>query len=294
MPFDVERAVVAAVEPLVVELERTRARLDTAAAELAALRADLAAARGELGELAGLVRRQADANAVLQADAMADLARAAADLVALRGLVERQRAELDTVKAQPTYLDAPRWTAGVYRQGVIRQHFHGQYFVALADTAAEPGDGVAWRRLGLHGFRYRGPHVEGIDYDEGDLITREGSLLVQSGGKLQWLALQGKPGPRGIPGGRGEAGDRGPAGPPGTIGPTGKPGLAGSPGAPGMPGRAAAEMLSLQLDGQSLAVVMSDGRRLAVPLEIADPADLEGRPASRRGLPARDNGRGPS
>lgn len=94
-------------------------------------------------------------------------------------------------------LDAPTWAPGVHRKGAIVQHFLGQYFEAVADTASEPGDGVSWQRLGTHGFRYRGLYVAGAAYELGDLVARDGSMLLHTGGKLTWLALRGKPGPRG-------------------------------------------------------------------------------------------------
>jgi hypothetical protein len=109
--------------------------------------------------------------------------------------LEALRGELATLKAHR--LDAPAWAPGVYRQGAIVQHFLGQYFEAAADTAAEPGDGVSWRRLGLHGFRYRGLYIEGADYEAGDLVARDGGMLVQTGATLTWLAIRGR---RGKPG----------------------------------------------------------------------------------------------
>ena len=131
----------------------------------------------------------------------AELAQLKADWPNLEPLVlelDATRAELDALKAHR--LDAPAWSAGVYRQGAIVQHFHGQYFEAVADTAAEPGDGVAWRRLGLHGFRYRGLYIDGAEYETGDLVARDGSMLLQTAGQLTWLAIRGKAGPRGAPG----------------------------------------------------------------------------------------------
>ena len=108
---------------------------------------------------------------------------------------DAMRSELEALKGHR--LDAPAWAVGVYRQGAIVQHFHGQYFEAAADTAAEPGDGVAWRRLGLHGFRYRGLYIDGAEYETGDLVARDGSMLLQTAGQLTWLAIRGKRGPPG-------------------------------------------------------------------------------------------------
>lgn len=104
------------------------------------------------------------------------------ELEALRGAL---------AQVQRQALDAPAWAPGVHRKGAIVQHFHGQYFEAAADTAAEPGDGVAWRRLGLHGFRYRGLYIDGAEYETGDLVARDGGMLLQTESTLTWLAIRG-------------------------------------------------------------------------------------------------------
>lgn len=108
--------------------------------------------------------------------------------------IEELRREVEGLRAR---LDAPTWTAGVHRKGVVVQHFHGQYFEAEADTAIEPGDGLAWKRLGTAGFRYRGLYVEGAEYDDGDLIARDGGTMFVTGGRLHWMTIRGQPGPRG-------------------------------------------------------------------------------------------------
>jgi len=186
--------------------------------ELEALRRDLAALKAEAPDLEPLV---------IELDAM--------------------RAELDALKAHR--LDAPAWAAGVYRQGVVVQHFHGQYFEAVADTAAEPGDGVAWRRLGLHGFRYRGLYCDGVEYDVGDLVGRDGSMMLQTGGALTWLALRGKDGKRGAPGH------------------DGAPGAPGRAGERGERGTAGANLVKLEAEAGVLFAVWSDGRRAPMALE---------------------------
>ena len=143
---------------------------------------------------------------VLKVEAMVDeLARLKADRLEAAALeplahdLEAVRAELARLKVPG--LDAPAWSIGdVHRKGDVVQHFHGQYFEATVDTAAEPGDGVAWRRLGLHGFRYRGLYIDGAEYEIGDLVARDGSMLLQTAGQLTWLAIRGKQGRRGEPG----------------------------------------------------------------------------------------------
>jgi hypothetical protein len=168
--------------------------------------------------------------------------------------LEAVRAELAELKAHR--LDVPAWAPGVYRLGAVVQHFHGQYFKAAADTAAEPGDGVAWARLGLHGFRYRGLHVDGADYQPGDLVARDGAMLLQTAGALVHLTL------------RGRDGARGPRGSDGQVGAPGRPGDTGARGADG------AALVKLEAAGGLLFAVMSDGRRDPIALEAVQ---LEGR-----------------
>lgn len=150
-------------------------------------------------------------------------------------------------------LDAPAWSQGVYRQGAVVQHFHGQYFEAQADTAAEPGDGVAWRRLGLHGFRYRGDFVAGAEYDAGDLVSSQGGLKLQTAaGRLEHVTVRGRKGEPGDPGRPGE------------------PGEPGQPGRPGEPGKPGASLVTLEAEGGVLFAVMDDGRRTAIALEAVE------------------------
>jgi len=178
---DLEQQLQQAIEPLVLELEALRREVAALKAveppDVEPLAAEIAALQDDLAALKAAPRVVAD-----------DLGPLAADLKA-------SRAELADLKAHR--LDQPAWAPGVYRQGVVVQHFHGQYFEAVADTAAEPGDGVAWRRLGLHGFRYRGLYIDGAEYETGDLVARDGSMLLQTAGQLTWLAIRGKRGPAG-------------------------------------------------------------------------------------------------
>lgn len=167
--FD-HQQLMAALEPLVLELEAVRVTLD----ELKAAGGELEAVRGELTTLKA-------------------------------GLGELEAVRLELIELKAHRLDAPAWSPGVYRKGAVVQHFLGQYFEATVDTASEPGDGVSWRRLGSHGFRYRGLHVAGASYELGDLVARDGSMMLHTGAELTWLALRGKPGPRG-PGPKGETG----------------------------------------------------------------------------------------
>lgn len=190
----------AAVEPLVVELEALKAAMAEIRAGLVEIRREV-----ELRVVAkALEASQAEQGASLKAtleklhDGL-DVLRARLDRTAPAELVAAIGERVEILARHR--LDVPAWRLGVYRQGAVVQHFHGQYFEAVADTWLEPGDGVAWKRLGTHGFRFRGLKVEGVDYEEGDLIQHEGSMLLHTGGRETWLALRGRPGPRGAPGG---------------------------------------------------------------------------------------------
>lgn len=162
--------------------------------------------------------------------------------------LEAARYELAEVRRR---LDAPAWSPGVHRKGTVVQHFMGQTFEAAADTALEPGDGVAWKRLGLHGFRYRGLLVDGAEYDVGDLVASKGSMMVQTGERLEWMALRGRPGPPGPPG----------AG-----------GASGAPGAPGARGEAGSIVAKFEIERGLLYAVWNDGRREPMALTAFDPA----------------------
>lgn len=154
--------------------------------------------------------------------------------------LEAARFELAEIRKRH---DAPVWAPGVYRQGAYVQHFMGQIFEAAADTALEPGDGVAWIRRGVGGFRYRGLHVDGAEYTTGDLVTKDGSIMVETGQGLQWMALRGR---------------RGPPGPPADPPPPGAP---GAPGAPGPKGDRGAMVARFETERGVLYAVWDDGRR---------------------------------
>jgi hypothetical protein len=165
--------------------------------------------------------------------------------------LEAARYELEIVRRR---LDATAWSAGVYRQGAIVLHFMGQTFEATADTASEPGTDLSWKRLGLGGLRYRGHHVEGIDYEVGDLVTKKGSMMIETGQGLAWLALRGRPGMAGAPG---EAG---------------KPGAAGAPGAAGKAGADGAMVARFEIERGLLFAVWTDGRRELMTVSAIDGA----------------------
>ena len=101
-------------------------------------------------------------------------------------------------------IDAPAWESRVYREGAIVQHYQGQYFKALQDTAAEPGDSPEWKRIGFAGIRWRGELVPGMQLQPGDHYREEASLFLVDHTCTPRLLNH-----------RGERGPRGKAGPPG-------------------------------------------------------------------------------
>lgn len=85
-------------------------------------------------------------------------------------------------------IDAPPWQRGVHRKGSVVAHFEGRTYVALEDTAEEPGDSAAWGRIGRLGFRWCGPFQEGRTYEAGDFYVRGGTFQVLSTGEHRCLA----------------------------------------------------------------------------------------------------------
>jgi hypothetical protein len=104
-------------------------------------------------------------------------------------------------------IDAPPWESRVYREGAIVQHYHGQYFQAVQDTAHEPGDSPEWKRIGFAGIRWRGELVEGMELHPGDHYRENNSLfLVDHTRTPRLLNHRGERGPRGKEGPPGKAG----------------------------------------------------------------------------------------
>lgn len=85
-------------------------------------------------------------------------------------------------------VDAPCWVAGVYRQGVMVQHFLGRTYEALCDTAEAPGDSAHWRRIGAGGQRWTGPKQKERRYEVGDLFVDGGTFLCTAEGEYQLIA----------------------------------------------------------------------------------------------------------
>lgn len=90
-------------------------------------------------------------------------------------------------------LDAPAWAAGVYRAGVVVQHYEGRTYRAIEDTHTEPGDSPQWQRLGMHGQRWCGPLEQDRAYEAGDLYVDGGTFLVLASGVRRCLAAKPLP-----------------------------------------------------------------------------------------------------
>jgi hypothetical protein len=85
-------------------------------------------------------------------------------------------------------VDVPRYVPGVYRQGVMVQHFIGRTYEALCDTAEPPGDSAHWRRIGAGGQRWTGPKQKDRQYEVGDLFVDGGTFLCTAEGEYQLMA----------------------------------------------------------------------------------------------------------
>ena len=96
-------------------------------------------------------------------------------------------------------IDAPVWSDGVYRKGMIITHNIGQYFEALEDTAAEPSHSKSWKRVGTAGFRQTGGYKKDFDYQNGDMFTKDFSTFMFQNDKEHLIAARSKaiPGPKG-------------------------------------------------------------------------------------------------
>jgi hypothetical protein len=85
-------------------------------------------------------------------------------------------------------VDVPRYVPGVYRQGVLVQHFIGRTYEALCDTAEAPGDSAHWRRIGAGGQRWCGPKQKERHYEVGDMFVDGGTFLCTAEGEYQLMA----------------------------------------------------------------------------------------------------------
>ena len=183
------------------------------------------------------------------------------DLVALAGRVGELEAAQAHPPPPPAAIDlvAAAWAPGVYRDGATVQHFVGQVFVAVKDTAEEPGAGVDWRRVGTGGFRHRGVAQDGVTYGPGDIVIRDGSSFWHDGQAFHLFAMRGKAGGRGEPG-------RAIVGPQGIEGPRGESGVPGQRGAPGERGAGLAQ-LEVR-GGRYLVAIFNDGQESPIDLAV--------------------------
>jgi hypothetical protein len=181
-----EKAIAAALEPVVDETLALAARVSRVE--------ELRAIPGEKGEPG----RDADPAAV------------AAALAGNPEFVQLTRGAPGADGAEGIGIDVPMYEPGeVYRKGVHVVAFIGQHFVALKDTAQEPGDPEHWRRVGSLGFRHRGTFDKDAAYVDGDLFTKDHGTFCVVRGEPVLLAGRGLQGGRGDRGERGLQGDKG-------------------------------------------------------------------------------------
>lgn len=88
------------------------------------------------------------------------------------------------------------WKPGIYRKDSIIQHDLGRISIAKCDTNQEP-DGEDWQRIGSFGFRWCGLKKEGRDYVDGDLFVENGVSFLWANGKGNMLAKRGRDGTNG-------------------------------------------------------------------------------------------------
>lgn len=97
-------------------------------------------------------------------------------------------------------LDCPVWSERIYRQGDRVQHNIGQYFEAKADTATEPGTSEDWQRLGTAGQRFCGGFKKDATYIDGDVYVKDYCTFGVFNGQHKMLAKVGGKGDKGEPG----------------------------------------------------------------------------------------------
>jgi hypothetical protein len=97
-------------------------------------------------------------------------------------------------------LDSPVWESGIYRKGDRVQHHIGQYFEAKADTASEPGASDDWVRLGTAGMRFCGGFKKDANYIDGDVYVKDYCTFLVVNGESKMLAKVGGKGDKGEPG----------------------------------------------------------------------------------------------
>jgi hypothetical protein len=167
-------------------------------------------------------------------------------------------------------MDAVHYKAGeIYTADSIVVAYLGQHFRALKNTYALPGESEDWQRIGLHGFRYCGPFVEGRKYGEGDIVVKNYGAFLFTGGAFEIFC------------GRGAKGEKGDVGDAGRIGGVGQPGKDGKDGAKGESGRNGTRILSAEVKGFKAVLTVEDegGQIDFVELDFSDAMRLEVRKA---------------
>jgi hypothetical protein len=134
-------------------------------------------------------------------DALAEVIKADPDLTAaLRGETGASGAPgpagNDGEPGEPgAGIDSPAHIAGrIYREGATVTAHAGQFYRALVDTNAAPGDSDDWQRLTNAGFRWRGTKPDPATLKEGDLYIDGGSAFIVANGAPAMLAQRGKNG----------------------------------------------------------------------------------------------------
>jgi len=90
-----------------------------------------------------------------------------------------------------------QWLPGVYREGSIVQHDMGRIARAKCDTAEQPGTGDDWERIGRGGFRWRGVKSETALYEDGDFYIDDGTTFLMCEGKAVMFCRKGRDGKAG-------------------------------------------------------------------------------------------------
>jgi len=228
----IEKAIAAALEPVVDDLVRLERKLDTTI-QRAAERLDMLertpgpqgvpgtkgdpGERGEKGEPgASTTGEKGDPGAPGEKGERGEPGRDADPdtitnaLLANKEFVELTKGRDGKDGNDGAGIDTPEWQAGaVYRKGVIVVAHIGQHFRALQDTASNVDDAEHWQRIGTSGFRYCGAFKADATYRDGDLVVRDYSTFCVVRGSLVLFSARGSVGQKGERGSQGERGKDG-------------------------------------------------------------------------------------
>jgi hypothetical protein len=214
-----EKAIAAALEPLIDDLVRLERKLDTTIQRTAERLDMMPLTPGPQGAPG----KDADPDLVAQ--------RLAANDAFIGKLLGRPGKD-GAPGAQGAGITAPQWEPGaVYREGAVVVANLGQHFVAKRDTASHTDDPDHWERIGSWGFRHRGAFDPDARYLDGDLYRKDMGTFCIVRGQPVLLA------------GRGAAG---------------RPGDPRAQGAPGKDGRDGATIIGAQATGFELVLVQKN------------------------------------